>query len=114
MGTFSTPSHLDILGHFILVAAGAPLLMACVTAYKLLPTSGSTVQYIIATSLLGISMEVIWEIFEFTIDILFGLSWQINNTDTMIDIMLGVVGAIAGATVFAKLYGPGSPSQRVR
>lgn len=105
MGTFNTPSHLDTIGHFVLVATGAPLMMALLTAYKTLPALSSTTHYIFVTSLLGISLEVIWEIFEFTIDALFGLSWQLSNTDTMIDILLGVVGAVAGAMVFVRLYG---------
>lgn len=105
MGTFNIPSHLDVIGHFVLVAAGAPLAMAFATAYKLLPRFESTTHYVLVTSLLGISLEVLWEIFEFMIDVSFGLSWQLSNADTMIDLLLGVIGAVAGALVFVRLYG---------
>lgn len=105
MGTFNDPSLLDVLGHFVLVATGAPLLMVFVTGYGILPKFESEVHYIVATSLLGISLEVLWEVFEFMIDMFFNLSWQVSNFDTMVDIILGIVGAAAGAMLLVKLYG---------
>lgn len=105
LGTFNDPSALDVLGHFVMVATGTPLLMILMIGGRLLPTLKSAAHYIVVTSLLGISLEVIWEIFEFIIDASFQVSWQVSNSDTMADIILGVVGAVVGAAMFVKIYG---------
>lgn len=104
MGTFNNPSTLDIFGHFVLVATGAPLLIMPFMHYKLIPHAISPFHFMLLTTLLGITLAVVWEIIEFVIDMLFGLSWQLSNSDTMTDIILGVFGAVFGAIIFVKMH----------
>lgn len=50
----------------------------------------------------AVAMAGVWEIYEFTIDNLFGLHSQNGNlTDTMIDIICGTVGALGAAIYLA-------------
>lgn len=55
----------------------------------------------IAFSLLaGIASTAVWEIYEFTVDTLFGWDCQLNSlTDTMTDIIAGSIGALAGCAL---------------
>lgn len=103
LGTFDMPSLLDVIGHFVMVAAGAPLVMQLLINKGFLPEMTAAHRAMV-TIMLGITLEVLWEILEFCSDLTFGLSWQPSNTDTMLDISLGVAGATVGALLFAKLY----------
>ena len=42
----------------------------------------------------SLAIGAIWEMFEFTGDSIFGSTWQINNTDTMLDLIADGVGAL--------------------
>ena len=46
----------------------------------------SPAQYFGTMVLLGVSTEVFWEVLEFGGDAASGLSWQVDNADTMRDI----------------------------
>ena len=55
------------------------------------------------TIIFGLAMAAAWEIYEFTIDTLFGGSlagkMQVNNTDTMLDMIFVLVGSVIVAVV---------------
>lgn len=102
-GTFNEYSFVDTIAHFILPAAGAPLLAVFVERTGLLRTTGRGA-FIFLSSLLGIVAEVLWEVFEYWVDTLFQLDWQPSNPDTMVDIMLAIAGAILGSLLFKALY----------
>lgn len=95
---------MDIMAHIVLIAAGGPLVTVYLAMSKLL-TIRHVSEWMIVATMVGITLEVIWEMFEFVVGLLWGVPWQIDNADTMFDIILGVVGAIAGASLFMKIYG---------
>lgn len=105
LGTFSQASHLDTLAHFVLPFSGAPLMFALLRRAAFLPvlSAGATV---ISILLIGIALEVGWEIIEFGLDITLNWNWQPSNADTMIDLILAVIGSSGGGYVFIKLYRP--------
>jgi hypothetical protein len=102
-GTFNTSPTIDSIGHFVLPATAAPLLAMVLQATKFAPKL-RTSALLLAIILLGVTSEALWEIFEFCIDQLLGFSWQPNNTDTMLDIILAVAGTIVGGLLFIRIY----------
>jgi hypothetical protein len=102
-GAFTHTPHIDSVGHFILPATGAPLLAMALQATKFLPKLRSAALVLVIVSM-GVTLEALWEIFEFCIDQLFGLNWQPSNTDTMFDIIFAVAGTISGGLLFIRLY----------
>lgn len=103
LGIFSQASHLDTLAHFVLPFSGAPLLFALLRRAAFLPVL-STGATIVCILLLGIALEVGWEIIEFGIDLTLNWNWQPSNADTMIDLILAVIGSVCGGYLFTKLY----------
>lgn len=57
----------------------------------------SPIEVMIYTFSMGVAIGVFWEIIEFGMDSLAGTDEQGGNTDTMIDLMLDVGGALLGA-----------------
>ncbi len=103
LGTFNQPSVVDIFGHFLLPASGAPLLYFLLSKFNIvIATKKRHVFFLIV--LLGITSEVLWEICEFIVDAATELQWQVSNLDTMTDIILGVGGALTGAFIYACYY----------
>lgn len=92
----------DLLLHgasgILLVLMGHYLLSLLLRKQPKLKLPGSVTlwfSWLFATASAGV-----WEIFEFTMDQLFGLDCQLNSLpDTMTDIIAGTVGAIAGAAI---------------
>lgn len=103
LGAYNEPSLLDIVAHFVLPAVGGPLLAVLAQRLGALK-AGSKAAFVLLACLLAIAAEVLWEIFEYWVDTLFGLTWQPSNADTMADIMLTVVGAAIGSVVFLVVY----------
>ena len=103
LGTFNNASSLDSLGHFILPATGSPLALLLLNAKKILPVFKGG-RFVFIAILLGTTLEVMWEIIEFFVDLIFNLNWQPSNRDTMTDILLGLCGSALGATIFITLY----------
>lgn len=114
-GTFNEGSSIDTFAHFALPLFAAPLLYAWLRRLNYLPGAEHNRGQILLVVLLGVSAEVIWEIFEFGVDRAFGLQWQIDNTDTMHDLMLAVIGSLAGGCLYTRVYGwTGSSASAVR
>ena len=105
LGTFSQASHLDTLAHFVLPFSGAPLLFALLRRAVFLPVL-STGATIVCILLLGIALEVGWEVIEFSLDLTLNWNWQPSNADTMVDLILAVIGSSCGGYVFIKLCRP--------
>jgi hypothetical protein len=103
LGTFNDTSIIDTIGHFTLPATGAPLVYALLVKTSFLPYLKVHAALLIMI-LLGTTMEAFWEIFEFCIDLIFPWHWQLSNQDTMIDIILAVVGSLIGGLLFYCLY----------
>lgn len=103
LGTFNDSSVLDVIAHFVLPATGTPLLYLVLEQIKLMPAMARTGELLV-TIMLGVSLAVLWEIFEFTVDRTFGTDWQLNNMDTMTDLILGLLGTIFGTVVFMRIY----------
>ena len=108
LGTFSQASALDPIAHFILPALSGVLLFAVLVRSKFLPPTaqaGSVFMVII----LGVFVEVLWEIFEYIVDLTLHLGWQLGNSDTMADLILAVIGSAIGGLVLVKHYPPVAP-----
>ena len=95
MGLFAAQSPLDSTAHVLLPAAATSLLYDAL--YHRVVHSAA--QYFCTMVLLGVSTEMFWEVLEFGGDAAFGLSWQVDNADTMNDIICGIVGASLGAGI---------------
>lgn len=101
MGTFNEASTIDAVSHVILPASGAPLALALLTAKGAHRHLGiHTAAFSIL--LLGATGSVLWEIFEFVVDAVFGLNWQVDNLDTMSDLIAGVLGSLVGGWLFIR------------
>lgn len=102
LGTFNDSSILDTIAHFVLPATGTPVLYQALEKSKHLPsaTYGSKLFIMV---LLGVTLAVVWEIFELSVDMLFGTNWQLNNIDTMTDLMLGLAGSMLGSLIYLHL-----------
>lgn len=103
LGTFNQASYLDTIGHFILPAVGAPILFVLLSITEVIHVAYKK-QALFLIFLLGIAAEVLWEVFEFTVDNLTNLHWQLSNSDTMVDILLAVTGSLCGAIVYNLFY----------
>lgn len=93
MGVFAAQSPLDSTAHVLLPAAATSLL------YDLLypRVVHSAAQYFATMWLLGVCAEMVWECVEFALDAVFRFGLQVDNTDTMRDIVSGIAGATLGA-----------------
>jgi len=104
LGTFNYPSFIDTVAHFVLPAVSAPLIAELLIKLRYLPLLGGRSLLLIIV-LVALGVEVIWEIFEYFIDVTLQLNWQLSNADTMMDIILSITGGIVGGYIFLKLYG---------
>jgi YVTN family beta-propeller protein len=95
LGVFAAQSPLDSTAHVLLPAAATSLLYDALYFQVM----HSPVQYFCTMALLGVSSEMIWEVLEFGGDAAFGLTWQVDNADTMQDILYGIAGAVLGAGI---------------
>lgn len=95
LGLFAAQSPLDSTAHVLLPAAATSLLHDAI--YHRVVHSAA--QYFCTMVLLGVSTEMIWEVLEFGGDAAFGLTWQVDNADTMNDIICGIGGACIGAGI---------------
>jgi glycopeptide antibiotics resistance protein len=102
-GTFNDASIIDVVSHVVLPATGAPLLLVVLQANRVVLAS-KRMEEGLFIFLLGVSLEVFWEIVEFFVDVTLKLHWQPSNADTMNDVILGFIGAGAGALLFRTLY----------
>jgi hypothetical protein len=103
LGTFNQNSLLDTVAHFVLPATGGPLLYAALRNAKVYQSSRGVGALVMIVTL-GVTAEACWEVVEFVVDSLFGLHWQVDNTDTMHDLMSAFAGTIVGGFVFLKVY----------
>lgn len=103
LGDFNNRSPLDTLAHLVLPAVTAPLAYVLMVEMGFLPRLrvGAVLLMIF---MLGVSSEAMWEVMEFCLDSIFGMQWQIDNTDTMSDIIMAVIGSLVGGAVFVKFY----------
>ena len=95
LGLFAAQSPLDSTAHVLLPAAATSLLYDAFYHRVV----HSPAQYFGTMALLGVSTEMFWEVLEFGGDAAFGLTWQVDNADTMTDIICGIVGASVGAGI---------------
>ena len=100
LGLFAAQSPLDSTAHVLLPAAATSLLYDAL--YHRVVHSAA--QYLCTMVLLGVSTEMVWEVLEFGGDAAFGLSWQVDNADTMRDIICGIVGASLGAGIRLRIW----------
>lgn len=103
LGDFNSRSPLDTLAHLVFPAVTAPLAYVLMVEMGFLPRLrvGAVLLMIF---MLGVSFEAMWEVVEFCVDSIIGTHWQIDNTDTMTDIIMAVVGSLVGAGIFVKFY----------
>ncbi len=92
-----------MVSHFALPAFGAPLLYALLVRLGHLSRLKNS-RLMLTILLIGVSTEIIWEIFEFNVDWFFGLEWQPSHADTLYDFMLAVIGSIFGGYLYLKAY----------
>ena len=95
LGVFAAQSPLDTTAHVLLPAAATSLLHDLIFRRVV----HGPVEYFCTMVFFGMGAEVLWEVAEFGGDAAFGLSWQVDNADTMNDIMCGIVGATLGAAI---------------
>ena len=103
LGTFNNTSWIDAVGHIVLPGVGTALIYAWLVECTYLPKL-SMKKIVLFCLLLGTGLEVGWEIIEFGVDQTFGLSWQLDNTDTMIDLISAVLGSTIAATIFVWIH----------
>lgn len=98
-----TFTYYDEVIHFFMPAFGAPLLfIAIAKASVQRQLSGSIAEIVFATFLFGTAAAVLWEVFEFAIDPFTPHTpWQPSNLDTMVDLIVGMAGSIAGGVFLA-------------
>lgn len=100
MGDIAGQTPLDSTAHVLLPAAATSLLYDLAYARVV----HSPVQYFVTMVLLGVSAEMIWEVIEFAGDAFLRLSLQVDNADTMADIMCGIAGALLGAALRLTIW----------
>lgn len=103
LGLYGERSIIYPISHFVFPAVGTPLLYILMVRRAWIPNFRSKLALFFIV-MLGTMIEVLWEIFEFLVDTFLGKTWQPSNADTMMDIILGVVGSLLGGLLFAKLY----------
>jgi hypothetical protein len=93
MGVFHAQAPMDPIVHFVIPMSTGSLALTYLYGDDPQPRAVPTV--VIATAL-GVLGEVLWETAEFTGDHVLHLHWQVDNADTMWDLIIGVVGALFG------------------
>jgi len=99
MDKFGPQAPLDPIVHFIFPMASGSIIVS--TLFWDDPPRPLPAMIMVGT--IGVTLEVLWEIIEFTGDHLLNLHWQIDNTDTMWDLVIGVAGASFGAVTHAAV-----------
>lgn len=92
MGVFGAQAPLDDLAHFVYPFALGSIICREVFYDKPMDSHQTFLLVVIA----GVFVEAVWECFEFYLDFVWGLNWQIDNRDTVLDILMGLLGAISG------------------
>jgi len=100
LGKFGPQAPLDPAVHFIFPMAIGSIVVSLL--FWDTPAPGTLPTMIMVASV-GITAEVLWECVEFASDHLFHLHWQVDNTDTMSDLAIGVAGAAFGAVAHAAI-----------
>jgi hypothetical protein len=98
----------DPLFHFLGGAAGAHAIRRAVAVFPQrapLVAIGHVSQFAVAAVAV---VAVLWEVAEFAADLLFGFRIQLGWSDTGIDLVLGIGGAIAGAHIGGAFTGRGN------
>ena len=108
LGVFAAQSPLDTTAHVLLPAAASSLLHDLIFRRVV----HVPVEYFCTMVFFGMGAEAVWEVAEFAGDAAFGLSWQVDNADTMNDIMCGIAGAILGAAIRLYLWKRVHPGRR--
>jgi hypothetical protein len=99
MGKFGPQAPLDPWVHFIFPMAAGSIIVSAL----FWDDPPRTLPAMIMVGTIGVTLEVLWEIVEFTGDHLFHLHWQVDNTDTMWDLIIGVAGAAFGAVTHVAI-----------
>lgn len=94
-------AYYDKVMHFLIPFFGAPLLYLRLVKSSIQRLTGSIPETIFTTFLFGATAAALWEIFEFAIDPFSPIPWQPSNQDTMFDMIIGIVGSIAGGALLA-------------
>lgn len=100
LGMFSAQAPLDPYVHFIFPMTSGSILVSYLFWDTDQPAPLPTM---IMVGSIGVTAEVLWETAEFAGDNLWGLHWQLGNTDTMHDLITGVFGAAFGALTHAAI-----------
>ena len=108
LGVFAAQSPLDTTAHVLLPAAATSLLHDLI--YR--RVVHGPVEYFCTMVFFGMGAETVWEVPSSRGDAAFGLSWQVDNADTMNDIMCGIAGAILGAAIRLYLWKRVRPGRR--
>lgn len=96
---YVVPMYDDVL-HFVIAGITALLLLRLAQAWDLFPAAHATpLRASLLTLTLAIAVAGVWEVFEFVMDLLQGTREQDDLTDTMVDIVDGLMGGIAAAAV---------------
>jgi hypothetical protein len=105
LGLYDSISWFDNVVHFTLPFFGAPTLYIVLARLDVVPdprddTTGRHYTGMgIITFALGVALGGLWEIVEWSSDNLFGSSLQIDNDDTVGDLIADSLGALCGAAL---------------
>jgi hypothetical protein len=95
----------DTAGHLILTTAVTPVLAA--TIGRFWPPARRSIRRTGALAgLAAVGLAVGWELLEWCSDTLLGTNMSLSPTDTMYDLISGVIGAGAGAVIAARAMAP--------
>jgi len=108
LGVFAAQSPLDTTAHVLLPAAATSLLHDVIFRRVV----HGPVEYFCTMVFFGMGAEAVWEVAECAGDAAFGLRWQVDNADTMNDIMCGIAGALIGAAIRLYLWMRVRPGRR--
>lgn len=96
MGVFAAQAPMDPVAHFVWPMATGSIAFQVMFAdddLRIVPS-------LIVITALGVGFEVLWEVAEFTGDhFLIFRHWQVDNADTMSDLIIGIFGAVVGASL---------------
>lgn len=103
------PHPLDWIIHFFFPAILSQILYITLVDYHILSRSKEKVsklsptRVVLVTLFIGTSIGVWWEIIEYITDQLFGAHLQLNNADTMGDLIADSLGSLFGGIVLVFL-----------
>lgn len=103
------PHPFDWLVHFTFLIAISQLLYVVLENYELHAkknekiSSMTTPRIILMVLLVGMGIGVWWEIIEFSSDHLLGTHLQLNNADTMGDLIADTLGSLVGGIILVFL-----------